>query len=249
MNIELIRLNLDRCAAIDGELQPEEAARQALIVAQLLIAEAAQLEAPLDFSTAQLPVYIDGLKTAGAAQRLLGSAAAKIEGQTVSDLVRNRILELSGQREATEAELARLQADNQDLLDQEESLKARQKSLEEMSTRVEALIELQDQELKRLEETNRQLQTKLDALQEAAKTARDRYDRLNAEIGENGRIIKCMPESSGIDSVDALLLQMKASWSGLDAEADRSAALITAVLDELDRYYTEAESDQRHETA
>lgn len=91
------------------------------------------------------------------------------------------------------------------LLDSEAALRAEAEKLEKIKAKIEELTALKTEKIKTLRQETEQMKQSLVALDTTCKKSRETVERYQAELGEDGRLIRMLPEQYGtVKTVDEL---------------------------------------------
>lgn len=232
MNIELIRQNLSACEAeqTSGDLQA--AYNLAFQTARLLLSQAgAGLQQE---GVNPQPLFIACVKAANVFPGLF----AHLDVSDSAEKLRQRTRELNELFTQKQSELETLEQANQDLLAQEDSLRQEELRLKETLAKVQALAELKERDLDSLRQEVSVWKQKASDLEEACQAARATQECLEALLGENGNLIRNLPDSVGATNVDDLIARAKEAQATCQEDANQSEKVLVQILEALEQLYT-----------
>lgn len=232
MNIELIRQNLNACEAEQTSGDPQTAYSLAFQTARLLLSQAGAglRQEGMD----PQPLFIACVKAANVFPDLF----THLDASAAAEKLRQRARELSELFAQKQAELAELEHANRDLLNQEDALRQEEVRLKETLEKVRALAELKEHGLEALRQEVAEWEQKAHELEEACQAAQAAQVRLEAVLGENGSLIRDLPDSVGAANVDDLIGQAKTAQAARQEEAGQSEQVLAQILEALEQLYT-----------
>lgn len=140
-------------------------------------------------------------------------------------------------------EYGQVEAANRELLQKEKDLRTKKNELEELTTKIPELIHLRDKELAALQQKKEQLEESLSDLNSACESAKEVVERYQAEVGENGRLIRMLPEQYGTTkNVDDLIAQIKKEEEAVEYRRIPFEEMLEKLLCEIRNSYEAVKS-------
>lgn len=210
MNIELIRQNLDACEKEMKNGSETKACEMAFLTARMLISQTAPVfdmisAEPTDIDVLR-KVYIAYVGVANELNALFVQTAPYFDIAKLPGILKERIAAVNEMFERKREELNEEEKVNEALLQREEVLRQEEKKLKEIRDKV--------RELKQLSEE---------------------ISLLKAELDENSVLIRNMPDTVGIKSVDDLIKYAKSIEPEIEEKQIISEKVIDQILEEIER--------------
>lgn len=121
-----------------------------------------------------------------------------------------RLQDVNAELKTVQSEYSDLEKVNAELLAQEKVLQDRKEELQKLINTITELKNIKEKEIKELESQQEQLKKKLELLNEQAEAAKSLLERYKAELSEDGRLIRELPEQYGTtQNVDDLIAEIK----------------------------------------
>lgn len=242
MNIELIRQNLDACEKEMKNGKEEEACERAFLTARMLISQAAPVfdtvsSAPTDIDKLR-KIYISYMGTANELHSLFIQIAPYFNSLELAVKLKERIVTVNEMFERKRAELEEEEKRNEKLLQEEKKLKQEEAELKNLRDKVKELSQLQEKELQNYRNEIaywKDLKTKL---KDTCEECRKELSLLKAELDENSALIRNMPDTLGVKSVDDLIKYAKSLEPDIQEKRSTSAEVIDRILEEIERIHT-----------
>ena len=122
----------------------------------------------------------------------------------------NRLQDVNAELKTVQSEYSDLEKVNAELLAQEKALQDKKEELQKLINTITELKNIKEKEIKELESQQEQLKKKLELLNEQAEAAKSLLERYKAELSEDGRLIRELPEQYGTtQNVDDLIAEIK----------------------------------------
>lgn len=204
MNYELEFENLGEIQQLLNEDKPFDACSRLLALGVTLIQKAD--EKPMK------PVMLLGQYSKVSKQLMKLYEALMAEFSLNDELKKyeERLQDMNDELNKIQSEYIKLSSVNDELLSQEKELRETKEKLENLVVKSAELKNMKETEIKELESQQGLLEEKLEKLDEETKKARDSLERYKAELSEDGRLIRELPEQYGTTkSVDQLIAELK----------------------------------------
>lgn len=244
MKLELIRSQLAACEQACQEGLAQQAIEDACMTARLLMMQAAEWQAG---SHAQdyKKTYIALVGVAGAVQSQLEALIAKEQDVTaLAENLRSRLAQIKTDFAGTEAEYQQIMTLNNQILAEEEALRKKKKELEDLLKKIQELTDIKEKQLQKLREDLEEQKQKLADLEQEYTACEALYKTVEAELNENLSLMVALPESTGTDTLDALVEQAKQHQIQLQTAQEDSAKPLRKIIEEVQRLQKLAEGTQ-----
>lgn len=121
-----------------------------------------------------------------------------------------RLQDVNAEIKTIQSEYRDLEKVNVELLAQEKALRDRKEELQKLTNTITELKNIKEKEIEEQESQQEQLKEKLELLNEQAETTKSLLERYKAELSEDGRLIRELPEQYGTTkNVDELIAEIK----------------------------------------
>lgn len=231
MKLDMIRTHLEQC---EQAQTPQQAMEAACMAARLLVLRcndwqsAAQAEDPQK-------ALISMVGVEAAVQTQLKPLTAVQDPTVLAASVQKRLSQIRKDIEETETLYQQLLQDNQAILDEGETLRKKKKELEELQEKRRELTDIKEKQLKELRQKTAAQKKKLKQLEEDYTECEAVYKVVQTELEENLKILAQLPESTGEDTLDALIAQGTQTRETLAAAAESSSEPIRKIIAEVQR--------------
>lgn len=239
MKLELIRAQLEQCEQALQAGQSQQAVEQACLTARLLLMRCAEWKIE---DVQKTMIALVGV--AGALQNRLDEAVTRQDPAELTAVLKKRIESIREDVAGTEDQYRQMVKLNQEILDEEERLRGREKELEDLRDKLKELISIKEEKLKKLVKATERQKKKLKQLETEYTECEALYKVVQTELEENLRILAELPDASGSDTLDQLIIEGKKTKDMLAAAAQSSSEPIRKIIGEIQRLRQLAEGMQ-----
>lgn len=236
MNIELMKHNLSVLESEYASGKNAEACAAAFSVARLLISQARPLLAEIPDEEGQLrEVYRSMIGTVNEMNAFLAGIGARFDPLELAPKQREKIRLAQEAYLKSEQEFAQEEERNAALLAEEDALRESQTNLSRLRGKIKELINIKEQEIGALQKEVDDYKSSLAELEDTCGKCKELAERYRTELGENSAILKNMPETVGVKSIDDLIRYGRIFMEETESMREDSEKHIQDIIAEIER--------------
>lgn len=231
MKLDVIRDNLSLCEQALEDGQFGSAAEHAYNTIRLLMQRTTEWSAQSQEDLRKNYIALVGV--AGAVQTQLEALAEKRDPASLPEKLRQRISQIQAELKTAEAEYQMLKELNKELLSQEPALRKEKDELEALQKKLSELVQLKEKELVARQKKVKTLNAKLDQLEKECTALEKLYALVKNELEENLALLAALPETTGVDTLDALIAQGRQHKKTLEEARDSSGEPLRRIIEQV----------------
>lgn len=236
MNIELIKHNLSMLESEYESGREAEACTAAFSIARLVISQAKSLLSGLSDDDRQLrEVYRSLIGALNEMNALLADIKTIFDPLELTPKQKEKIRLAQEEYSKSEQEFAGEQELNAALLLEEEALRESRANLTGLRDNIRELTDIKEKEIDALQNEINNYKMKLEELEDTLGKCEELAERYRSELGENSDIVKKMPDTVGIKSVDDLISYGRQFMEETENQREDTEKCIQDIIAEIEK--------------
>ena len=234
MKLELIRKNLELCEQALAEENTQAAVEQACLTARLLLLRSAEWQSQSREADLKKS-YIALVGVTGAVRTQLEKLEQKQNVSALPEKLRADLDQIRKEFAAAEEAYNTLVKLHEDILSEEQALLEEKEKLEETKKKIEELTQLKETELVELRKAVQEQRNKLSQLEKEYTQCEKIYLSVEKELRENLILLEALPEKTGENTLDDLVVQAKQHRQTLETARETSSEPLRKIIEEVQR--------------